>query len=173
MHGNVYGTSFAAVESVSKAGKCCILDIDVQGAQKVKAKFGKQAYYVFIRPPSMEELERRLRDRGTETEDSILTRLANCKGEMEMAENEKGFFDRTFVNDDLKATYEKFEAVALMAARGEAPVKMRKDVAYANKLAKDAEQPEEEVVGTGKVIKRAGKMFFIDENGTAKEIVMK
>mmetsp|Transcript_13521 Transcript_13521/g.49189 ORF Transcript_13521/g.49189 Transcript_13521/m.49189 type:complete len:298 (-) Transcript_13521:65-958(-) len=173
VHGNVYGTSFAAVESVSKAGKCCILDIDVQGAQKVKAKFGKGAYYVFIKPPSMDELERRLRDRGTETEESIKTRLDNCVGEIEMADNEKGFFDRIFVNDDLKATYEKFENVALMAARGETPVKMRKDVAYKNKLAKGSSQPVEEVVGTGKLVKRGGKVFFVDDKGEAREVELK
>ena len=68
MHGNIYGTSFEAVHRVTSADKVCILDVDVQGAEAVKrTQLG--AAFVFISPPSMEELERRLRGRGTETEE--------------------------------------------------------------------------------------------------------
>ena len=68
MHGNIYGTSFEAVQRVTGADKVCILDVDVQGAEAVKrTQLG--AAFVFISPPSMEELERRLRGRGTETEE--------------------------------------------------------------------------------------------------------
>ena len=70
MHGNIYGTSLAAVDTVKAAGKVCVLDIDVQGATSVKAA-KVDAAFVFISPPSMAELERRLRGRGTETEEKV------------------------------------------------------------------------------------------------------
>lgn len=62
VHGNIYGTSIAAVQAVGEAGRTCILDIDVQGAQLVKNS-PLQALFVFILPPSEAELERRLRGR--------------------------------------------------------------------------------------------------------------
>mgnify|MGYP005848098377 CR=1 FL=1 len=97
--------SFAAVETVQKEGKICILDIDVQGAQKVKASHLKPIY-IFIAPPSHEELDRRLRGRGTETEEAIQTRLGNAAKELEYGQ-QAGNFDRIFVNADLKATFEE------------------------------------------------------------------
>lgn len=103
MHGNYYGTSYKAIE---QPGKVVVLDIDVQGVQKVKAavEAGKLsgANYVFIRPTSLEVLEKRLRDRGTETEEAILKRTANATAEMEYGTVE-GNFDRTIVNDGLDA----------------------------------------------------------------------
>lgn len=72
----------AAVESVRKQGKICILDIDVQGVQKVKES-SLQPLYLFISPPSMESLEKRLRGRGTETEDQMKMRLGNAAKELE------------------------------------------------------------------------------------------
>jgi guanylate kinase len=59
VHGNIYGTSWAAIQAVSDAGKVCVLDIDVQGARSVR-KAGARAIFVFVAPPSLEELERRL-----------------------------------------------------------------------------------------------------------------
>lgn len=103
VHGNYYGTSVAAVESVSSTGKICILDIDVQGVRNVK-KSSLDAIYIFIAPPSMEELEKRLRGRGTETEEAVLKRIKNAKGELEYGTDEN--FDRVFTNDDLDKTFE-------------------------------------------------------------------
>jgi len=103
VHGNIYGTSKAAVQKVLDSGKLCILDIDVQGAELVK-KSGMNAQYVFIKPPSMQELEDRLRGRGTETEDKIQKRLANAKGELKYADK-PGFYDRVIVNNELEAAY--------------------------------------------------------------------
>ena len=91
VHGNFYGTSIAAVENVKDTGKICILDIDVQGCRQCR-KVQLPGTYVFISPPSFPELEKRLRGRGTETEDKIKKRLANAKGEMD-ARNEPGLFD--------------------------------------------------------------------------------
>ena len=68
--GNMYGTSKTAVQDVLAGGKICILDIDVQGVKAVK-ETDLSPLYVFIKPPSLEELEQRLRDRGTETEESL------------------------------------------------------------------------------------------------------
>ena len=99
VHDNIYGTSFAAVDAVSNAGRVCVLDIDVQGAELVK-KSDLDAVYVFIAPPSMAELERRLRGRGTEKEEAIKTRLANAGKEMEKTK-EDGFFNRVIVNDTI------------------------------------------------------------------------
>jgi guanylate kinase len=65
----------------------------------------RQPIYIFIAPPSQEELEKRLRGRGTETEDAIKTRLGNAAKELEYG-RQAGNFDRIFVNADLKATFE-------------------------------------------------------------------
>jgi len=78
------------VQSVQEQGKICLLDIDIQGAQNVK-KSDLDALYIFISPPSMEELERRLRVRGTEKEEAIVRRLANAKGEMDYGTVEGNF----------------------------------------------------------------------------------
>lgn len=96
--------SLDAVESVRTKNKICILDIDIQGVQNVK-KSSLDANYIFIAPPSMEDLEKRLRGRGTEKEDAILKRLGNAKEEIEYGMG-KGNFDRVFVNDDLNKTFE-------------------------------------------------------------------
>ena len=89
-----------AVKSVQTKGQVCILDIDVQGVQNVK-KSALEPYYIFIAPPSMEDLEARLRGRGTEKEEDIKKRLANAQGEMDYGQVE-GNFDKYLVNDDLE-----------------------------------------------------------------------
>lgn len=108
VHGNYYGTSVAAVESVQKENRICILDIDIQGVKEVK-KSSLEPLYFFITPPSLGELEKRLRGRGTETEESIKKRLANSKQEMDYG-HEAGNFDRIFVNADLNSTFEELAA---------------------------------------------------------------
>ena len=109
VHGNYYGTSVRAVESVQKQNRVCILDIDIQGAMAVK-KSSLEPYYFFISPPSIEALEKRLRGRGTETEEAIQKRLANSKKELDYG-HEAGNFDRIFVNADLKETFEELASV--------------------------------------------------------------
>ncbi|KAL9185776.1 hypothetical protein ACHAXT_003553 [Thalassiosira profunda] len=100
-----YKRSVKAVKSVQNQNLICLLDIDVQGAQNVK-KSSLDAYYLFIAPPSMEELEKRLRGRGTEKEEAIQRRLANAKGELDYG-MVKGNFDAVLVNKDLDRTLEK------------------------------------------------------------------
>jgi len=102
VHGNYYGTSVKSVESVQNQNLICLLDIDIQGAQNVK-KSTLDARYLFIAPPSMEELEKRLRGRGTESEEAMQRRLANAQGEMDYGMGE-GNFDAVLVNNDLDET---------------------------------------------------------------------
>lgn len=97
VHTNKYGTTFKAVESVQGKGKVCILDIDIQGCRSVK-KSAMKCNYLFINPPSIEELEKRLKGRGTETEDKVKVRLQNAIGEIEYGHAE-GNFDAIVIND--------------------------------------------------------------------------
>ncbi|CAA3006659.1 guanylate kinase 2-like [Olea europaea subsp. europaea] len=107
VHGNLYGTSVEAVEVVVDKGKRCILDIAVQGARSIRAS-SLEAIFIFIRPPSFEELEKRLRARGTETEEQIQKRLGNARTELDQA-NSPGLFDHILVNDDLETCYENLK----------------------------------------------------------------
>ena len=102
VHGNYYGTSKAAVENVTRLGKSCILDLDVQGARNVRGS-ALGAVFIFVAPPSLVELEARLRGRGTETEEKVALRLANARTELTAAD-EPGFFDHKLINDDLDDT---------------------------------------------------------------------
>ncbi|EFJ39023.1 hypothetical protein VOLCADRAFT_48884, partial [Volvox carteri f. nagariensis] len=109
VHGNMYGTSLGAVAAVGQSGRIAVLDIDVQGATKIKSSCAaSKARYVFVDPPSLEVLEARLRGRGTETEDKVRLRLANATAEIDRS-REPGFFDARLVNDDLEAAYHRFK----------------------------------------------------------------
>ncbi|KAI8802525.1 guanylate kinase [Cladochytrium replicatum] len=107
--GNLYGTSFKAVQDVLSSGKNVILDIDSQGVYLLKKAAGSAglatALYIFLMPPSVEELERRLRGRGTETEESIQKRLDAAKREMEWGVK-AGSVDTIIINDDVETAYE-------------------------------------------------------------------
>lgn len=105
--GNTYGTSLKAVKTVSEAGKICVLDIEMEGVKQVKQKPGLDLILVFIKPPSLQTLESRLRARGTETEESLKRRLT--VGLEEIRYGEDGNFDIVIVNDDLAAAYGCFE----------------------------------------------------------------
>ncbi|KAH0723652.1 hypothetical protein KY289_006696 [Solanum tuberosum] len=87
----------------------CILDIDVQGARSVRAS-ALEAIFIFISPPSFEELEKRLRARATETEEQIQKRLLNARAELEQGKS-SGLFDHILVNDDLETCYEKLKNI--------------------------------------------------------------
>lgn len=91
--GNYYGTLKSDVEMRLAAGKVVVLVIDVNGAANIK-KMCPEATTVFICPPSAEELEKRLRGRGTETEEKILERLAQSKAELALADT----YDERLVN---------------------------------------------------------------------------
>lgn len=105
--GNMYGTSKKAIEDIIKSGKICMLDIDMQGVKNVK-KTDLNAKFIFIKPPSLEVLEKRLRGRGTESEEAIQKRLSSASAEMEYASHE-GSYDHVLVNDDLEEAYGKLK----------------------------------------------------------------
>ena len=115
VHGNCYGTLKSELLDRVRRGIDVLLDIDVQGAAQLRAlcsdssEFCQACEFIFIMPPSFEELERRLRARGTETEESILRRLANAKGEMEHAHE----YDHIIVNDDLARAAQEFTDLIL------------------------------------------------------------
>ena len=97
-----YGTPAEPVRESMSQNKQVILEIDVQGALQVREHM-PEARLVFIEPPSFEELERRLRGRGTETEEKIQKRLAAAKVELSRKEE----YDITLVNDDLDAAVQE------------------------------------------------------------------
>ncbi|KAK9125322.1 hypothetical protein Scep_014168 [Stephania cephalantha] len=119
VHGNLYGTSVTAVNAVKDAGKICILDIDVQGARLVRAS-PLDAVFIFVCPPSFEELEKRLRDRKTETEEQIQKRLRNARVELEEGKS-PGLFDHMLVNDDLKTCYETLKKILGLNGNTDSP----------------------------------------------------
>uniref|UniRef100_A0A8C3B271 Guanylate kinase n=1 Tax=Cyclopterus lumpus TaxID=8103 RepID=A0A8C3B271_CYCLU len=107
--GNLYGTSKAAIEDVLAMNKICILDVDIQGVKRIK-ETDLNPIYISIQPPSMEILETRLRDRQTETEESLQKRLEAARIDMELS-NEPGVFDVVIVNDDLEKAYEELKDI--------------------------------------------------------------
>ena len=109
VHGNYYGTPKSFVEDMLKQGKRVLFDIDVFG----KVNFDKvypEATGILILPPSEEELERRLRGRGTDSEEVIRVRLENAKKEMEFAKT-KGKYEHVIVNDDLEKAANELRAI--------------------------------------------------------------
>lgn len=94
---NFYGTLRSEVERIWKNGKAVIFDVDVIGGLNLKKIFGEDALAIFVEPPSVDELEKRLRGRSTETEDKIAQRLAKAREEISYSEN----FDVILINDDL------------------------------------------------------------------------
>ncbi len=103
VHDNLYGTSKKFIEKKIKTGAGLLLDIDVQGAKQIKVCF-PHAITIFIMPPSFKVLEKRLRSRGTDSEDVIKKRLFNAEKEIK----EKEFYDFTIVNDDLDIAASEF-----------------------------------------------------------------
>lgn len=96
---NFYGTLKSEVERIWGKGKAVIFDVDVIGGLNLKKKFGANALAVFVQPPSIDELENRLRKRSTETEDKIQQRMEKAGKEMAYADQ----FDVLLVNDSLDA----------------------------------------------------------------------
>jgi guanylate kinase len=110
VHGNLYGTSREGVERLRRQGLDVILDIDVQGAEQVR--HNGDPVTVFIAPPSLDELARRLRGRGTEDEETLALRLANAEKEMAVADS----YEYLIINDELDQAVDSLRAV-LVAER--------------------------------------------------------
>ena len=99
VYGEFYGTSANFIQTNINNGKFMICDIDVQGALNIKKMFPKEASLIFILPPSMEELEKRIRQRGTDDNKVIEKRLNNAKKEVEFINN----YNFVVVNDRFEA----------------------------------------------------------------------
>lgn len=105
--GNRYGTSRRALDEQTARGRVVVLDIEMEGVKQIKSS-GIPARYVFVAPPSEEELERRLRGRGTESAESVQRRLDQAKLELEYSKT-PGVHDKVIVNDDLETAYKELE----------------------------------------------------------------
>lgn len=103
---NYYGTLKQEVDSNLEKGKNVILEIDVQGAMQIK-KQRPEGVFIFMLPPSVKELERRLRKRGTETDDVIALRVAEAEGEIKQASK----YDYVMVNAALEDAVEDFKTI--------------------------------------------------------------
>ncbi len=104
--GNYYGTPRTAVEEHLQAGRNVILEIDVQGAVQVMERCDDYVS-IFLTVPSMEELERRLRGRGTEKEEWIQTRMKAAKSELEYIDR----YQYTVLNDEVDAAFERLNTI--------------------------------------------------------------
>ena len=111
-NGNYYGTPVDPVEGWLADGKVVCLEIEVQGAEKVRRK-RPDAVSVFILPPSLEELERRLRKRNTDTDETIARRIALAPGEIEKSKH----FDYCVINDSVKRAAD--EVISIISAEKE------------------------------------------------------
>ncbi|WP_291651930.1 guanylate kinase [Clostridium sp.] len=106
VHGNFYGTPKVNVEKMLEEGKDVILEIDIQGALQVKENFS-EGVFIFILPPSMEELKQRIIKRGSETEESLMTRFKNAYKEI----NYVSKYNYAVVNDTLDLAVSKVESI--------------------------------------------------------------
>ena len=109
VHGHFYGSLKSVVDEVTEKRSIAVFDIDVPGGNAIKRKY-PDAALVFILPPNLEELERRLRDRRTDSNEVIQRRLLAARSEME-----KGVasYDYIILNDDLEGAYQQVHAVVL------------------------------------------------------------
>lgn len=106
--GRFYGTLKSQVEKQLEAGENVVFDVDVNGGCRIKEHFGQRALSIFIQPPSIEELRRRLEARGTDTPEVIADRIKRASYELTVASR----FDKIIINDELeKAKAETLEAV--------------------------------------------------------------
>ena len=105
--GLYYGTLKTEIERIEAAGKQVLFDVDVKGGVNLKRILGDKAVSVFICPPSIDELRRRLEGRGDTSPEMIEKRLAKAEEELSY----KPYFDRVIVNDDLTHAFEQLDAI--------------------------------------------------------------
>lgn len=106
VHENYYGTSKDVIEKAIQQKKSVLLDIDVQGADSLRKAYSDICHTFFIAPPSLQELETRLRQRGTDNEQTIQKRIQNAKNEMQKSTT----FEHVIVNDSLERAYEELSS---------------------------------------------------------------
>ncbi|MBM9520141.1 guanylate kinase [Desulforhopalus vacuolatus] len=109
VHDNFYGTNRQSVMAQAKGGSDVILDIDVQGAEIIRNERIISAAHIFIAPPGLEELERRLRGRGTEDDSTVTLRMKNAEQEMTAASE----YQYLMVNDDLGSAVNTLKSIII------------------------------------------------------------
>lgn len=109
VHGHFYGSSKEVVETARARNGIAVFDIDVQGGQSIKRKY-PEAVLVFVLPPTMAELERRLRERNTDSEESIRRRMLVARSEMERGASS---YDYIIINDDFERAYRELQSVVV------------------------------------------------------------
>lgn len=112
VHGNRYGTSVAAVENTFARGKCCVLDLDVQGVAALAERDDDNSWsprFVWVSPPSLTALKERLEARGTESPESLAKRMDTATREISFAATSR-VFDLTIINDDFDVAYVELDA---------------------------------------------------------------
>jgi guanylate kinase len=109
VHGHFYGSSQQVVDEAFSTGGVAVFDIDVQGGAAIKKKY-PDAVLVFILPPSMEELERRLRDRKTDSDETINKRLLAARAEMQRG---VASYDYLVINDDIESAWRQLESIVV------------------------------------------------------------
>ena len=105
-NGNYYGTSKQTIKDQKREGNIVLIEVEMKGVQQIKAHPGIDARYVFIKPPSFETLETRLRSRGSESEEDIQSRLTQARAELEYADT-PGVHDKVIVNDDVEMAFKE------------------------------------------------------------------
>jgi len=106
VHGHMYGTSAKLIDEAIKAKKEIVLEVDVKGGTEIKRRY-PDSVLIFLLPPSWEELEKRLRNRMTESDKEIKQRLARAKKEVEYAP----YYDYLVINDDINKALRKLLAI--------------------------------------------------------------
>ncbi|MCK9173952.1 MAG: guanylate kinase [Desulforhopalus sp.] len=109
VHANLYGTNRQSVVAQAEGGSDVILDIDVQGAEIIRNERIISAAHIFIAPPGLKELERRLRGRGTENDSTITLRMKNAEQEMAAASE----YQYLMVNDDLDSAVDTLKSIII------------------------------------------------------------
>lgn len=102
---NFYGTLKSEIERIWNLGKHVVFDIDVVGGLRIKEKFPNKTLAIFVQPPSIEEMEKRLRNRKTDSEEKIRERVAKAERELRFAKD----FDVVLINDDLETAQKEAE----------------------------------------------------------------
>jgi guanylate kinase len=115
--GHLYGTLRSQVEQALSAGEFLLFDIDVKGALALRRAYPEQTFLIYVAPPSIEELERRLRQRGTESEEQIRRRLERAAMELQFQDH----FDVVIRNEQLEQTLARAEQIVAQLLRGEVP----------------------------------------------------
>lgn len=101
VHTNLYGTSLKAVQNIWSKGKLAILDVDTKGVEQIRESRSVLAKYIFIVPPTLEELQRRLTSRGTETPEQVAMRMRNAQTQLLFAEQNAKIWDLVLENGNL------------------------------------------------------------------------